>query len=747
MQQSLPKPSLNYAAQLGQRAERSLQGRASWSVLSLVCTAGALLLLLLSLSYSPLSAQVLATISGLSLTPQWLALFIAGYGGAFLLRAWAWRVLLGRNGGQTLHLLAILHISLLANHLFPIKVGEPLRIVLLAGRGMALPIAASTTVLARLLDLGAVLGLALVATALLTGLDSPQVALLGGVTGIAAVAALGGALLLSRLGRFRRLSSILADFAKGLEAPRVALAWALVLPSWVLEGTVLWVVAQAGGVPLAFEAAVAVTAFTILFQTVQVTPGGLGVYEVAQAGGLTLFGVDPTVALALALSTHGLKFVYSYATGAVSCAFEGGAFALLGQLVPRAASGSLPASWRLPWAQELMERWRTSSLPLSRYVDHGILVALVAALIAALPEHGWTLLPGLAATLPLALLGKTHHLPLRALPVLLLVPLAFVALFGVFSLTASGIALGLGIAGALALRQRTAVGATLVGALWPTLTAQSILLGASRPGEALLFGMAALAAIVLLRQWWLSYHQLPAAAPLPAGNWVAVVIPALNEAAAVGRVVSGVPRAALSAMGYRVRVIVVDDGSTDDTGVVARAAGADVVVRHDTRQGVGAALRTGLTAAQHGGAGAVVYLDGDGEYDPADMVAVLEPVLHGDADYVLGSRFPCANGVMCWSRKWGNRAFTLLLSLLTGKRLQDGQTGYRAFSARALALAEIRHDYNYAQALTLDLLRKGMRLSQTPVSYQLRSHGRSFIRYREYLRRVLPAMAQELLEP
>ena len=139
---------------------------------------------------------------------------------------------------------------------------------------------------------------------------------------------------------------------------------------------------------------------------------------------------------------------------------------------------------------------------------------------------------------------------------------------------------------------------------------------ASRPGEALLFGMAALAAIVLLRQWWLSYHPLPAAAPLPAGNWVAVVIPALNEAAAVGRVVSGVPRAALSAMGYRVRVIVVDDGSTDDTGAVARAAGADVVVRHETRQGVGAALRTGLTAAQHGGAGAVVYLDGDGEYGP-----------------------------------------------------------------------------------------------------------------------------------
>ena len=741
MQQSLPKPSLNYAAQLGQRAERSLQGQASWSVLSLVCTAGALLLLLLSLSYSPLSAQVLATISGLSLTPQWLALFLAGYGGAFLLRAWAWRVLLGRNGGQTLHLLAILHISLLANHLFPIKVGEPLRIVLLAGRGIALPIAVSTTVLARLLDLGAVLGLALVATALLTGLDSPQVALLGGVTGIAAVAALGGALLLSRLGRFQRLMSILMDFAKGLETPRVALAWALVLPSWVLEGTVLWVVAQAGGVPLAFEAAVAVTAFTILFQTVQVTPGGLGVYEVAQAGGLTLFGVDPTVALALALSTHGLKFVYSYATGAVGCAFEGGAFALLGQLVPRAASG------RLPWAQELLQRWRTSSLPLSRYVDHGILVALVAALIAALPEHGWTLLPGLAATLPLALLGKTHHLPLRALPVLLLVPLAFVALFGVFSLTASGIALGLGIAGALAMGPRTAVGATLVGALWPTLTTQSILLGASRPGEALLFGMAALAAIVLLRQWWLSYHPLPSAAPLPAGNEVAVVIPALNEAAAVGWVVSGVPRAALSAMGYRVRVIVVDDGSTDDTGVVARAAGADVVVRHETRQGVGAALRTGLTAAQHGGAGAVVYLDGDGEYDPADMVAVLEPVLHGDADYVLGSRFPGANGVMCWSRKLGNRAFTLLLSLLTGKRLQDGQTGYRAFSARALAQAEIRHDYNYAQVLTLDLLRKGMRLSQTPVSYRLRSQGRSFIRYREYLRRVVPAMAQELLEP
>ena len=97
-------------------------------------------------------------------------------------------------------------------------------------------------------------------------------------------------------------------------------------------------------------------------------------------------------------------------------------------------------------------------------------------------------------------------------------------------------------------------------------------------------------------------------------------------------------------------------------------------------------------------------------------------------------------------RRIGNRAFTLMLVLLTGRRITDGQTGMRAFSREAAAAAEIIHDYNYAQVLTLDLLRKGFALEEVPICYSLREHGASFVNWR-YPAKVLPAIWRELRSP
>ena len=141
---------------------------------------------------------------------------------------------------------------------------------------------------------------------------------------------------------------------------------------------------------------------------------------------------------------------------------------------------------------------------------------------------------------------------------------------------------------------------------------------------------------------------------------------------------------------------------------------------------------------------AAVYLDADLEYDPAEIPALLAPIEAGEADYVLGSRFlGRREGHARW-RSAGNRVFTLALSFAAGRRISDGQMGFRAFSARALNVAEIVHDYNYAQVLTLDLLHKGMRLAEVPVSYRSRARGRSFING-HYLWRVPLGMARELL--
>lgn len=221
---------------------------------------------------------------------------------------------------------------------------------------------------------------------------------------------------------------------------------------------------------------------------------------------------------------------------------------------------------------------------------------------------------------------------------------------------------------------------------------------------------------------------------------IAVVVPAKDEERTIGALLDGISDVAVP--GHDLHAIVVDDGSSDRTAAIARARGATVVV-HPRNRGLGAAVRTGLRAAVASGAAAVAYLDADLEYAPDDIPKILEPVLSGRADYVLGSRFLGGVRGMRLYRRLGNYAFTALLVALTRTKMTDGQTGMRAFSREAADRAEIVHDYNYAQVLTLDLLRKGFRLEEVPIRYKVREHGESFIRW-SYPARVLPAIWREL---
>ena len=224
---------------------------------------------------------------------------------------------------------------------------------------------------------------------------------------------------------------------------------------------------------------------------------------------------------------------------------------------------------------------------------------------------------------------------------------------------------------------------------------------------------------------------------------IAVVIPAKDEDATIGALLDGISE--VSVPGHDLHPIVVDDGSTDATAAIARGRGAEVVV-HPENRGLGAAVRTGLRAAVASGSVAVAYLDADMEYAPKDIPKLLEPVLSGRAGYVLGSRFRGGVRGMRLYRRVGNYAFTALLVLLTGENITDGQTGMRAFSREAADRAEIVHDYNYAQVLTLDLLRKGFRFEEVPIRYSVREHGESFIRW-SYPAKVLPAIWRELRSP
>jgi glycosyltransferase involved in cell wall biosynthesis len=205
-------------------------------------------------------------------------------------------------------------------------------------------------------------------------------------------------------------------------------------------------------------------------------------------------------------------------------------------------------------------------------------------------------------------------------------------------------------------------------------------------------------------------------------------------------VLAGIPR---RACGMSVDLLVVDDGSRDGTAAIAREHEARVI-GHGRPRGLGAAVRTGLELAREEGYDAAVYLDADGEYDPADFETMLDPIARGRADYVTGSRFLGAPRIgMTWHRTLANRATSSLLGTLLHTVVSDGQTGYRAFSPRALQAARIRHDYNYAQVLTLSLWGAGIDAVEVPVSYRRRTSGRSFVSYPEYLARVAPAVWRE----
>ncbi|QGQ95587.1 glycosyltransferase family 2 protein [Paenibacillus psychroresistens] len=224
-----------------------------------------------------------------------------------------------------------------------------------------------------------------------------------------------------------------------------------------------------------------------------------------------------------------------------------------------------------------------------------------------------------------------------------------------------------------------------------------------------------------------------------------VFMPAHNEAENIAEVIARVPRNFHP--DYSVEIVIIDDGSTDNTVAVARAAGADHIVSFAENRGLGAAVREGLAACCRLGADIGLMIDADNEYPPEQIPDVIAPIIANQADYTFGSRFKGQIQGMKLHRRLGNYCFTLLQMLLLRRWIYDGQSGMRGFSREAMEHAEINHDYNYAQVLTLNLVRQGFRLQEVAISYQVRTKGQSFIKFHAYVTSVLPAIYKEMRRP
>jgi glycosyltransferase involved in cell wall biosynthesis len=202
---------------------------------------------------------------------------------------------------------------------------------------------------------------------------------------------------------------------------------------------------------------------------------------------------------------------------------------------------------------------------------------------------------------------------------------------------------------------------------------------------------------------------------------VSVVMPCFNERDTVREIVRRVLETPMA-----LELVVVDDASTDGTEAIlnelARSEPRMTLVRHRTNRGKGAAIRTGLSRCR---GDVIVVQDADLEYDPAELPAVVAPVLRGDVDALYGSRFFAGSGAtLGLVHRFANWALTWLTNLAAGLRLTDAHTCYKAFRRETLLAIDIEEDrFGFDTEVTIKVAKVlGARFGEVPIGYRPRSY-------------------------
>lgn len=204
-----------------------------------------------------------------------------------------------------------------------------------------------------------------------------------------------------------------------------------------------------------------------------------------------------------------------------------------------------------------------------------------------------------------------------------------------------------------------------------------------------------------------------------------IQMPALNEAKTIGQVLDSIP-GKIDGID-KVQVVVVNDGSSDDTGAIALEHGAHVVA-HDRPRGVGFAFRSGLNRSIELFPDIILTIDADGQFDPNDIPALIAPIIKGEADFVTASRFhdPAMEPDMPRAKRWGNKVIANWLSRMIGREFHDVSCGFRAYSRKAFLRLNPQGDFTYTHEVFLSLAFAGLRIIEVPVRVRgVREHGRS----------------------
>lgn len=194
-----------------------------------------------------------------------------------------------------------------------------------------------------------------------------------------------------------------------------------------------------------------------------------------------------------------------------------------------------------------------------------------------------------------------------------------------------------------------------------------------------------------------------------------VMIPCYNEAPTVGEVIKNIPEKIRGI--DKIEVLVVNDGSTDESEKIAKKAKA-TVISHRKNEGLGVAFRDGIEKALSMGADVIVNIDADMQFDPKNIPLLTEPIIQGEADMVTATRFKDKSLIpanMPWIKKIGNFGFTKIMNILTGENFTDTQCGFRAYSKEAALRLTLFGKFTYTHEVFLDLVNKEMKIVEVPV--------------------------------
>ncbi|MBI2010410.1 MAG: glycosyltransferase family 2 protein [Candidatus Chisholmbacteria bacterium] len=202
-----------------------------------------------------------------------------------------------------------------------------------------------------------------------------------------------------------------------------------------------------------------------------------------------------------------------------------------------------------------------------------------------------------------------------------------------------------------------------------------------------------------------------------------VIIPAFNEAPMIRRTLKNLKEVTQKLMPCD--ILVVDDGSGDKTGTIARNAGV-LVLRHKLNRGLGGALGTGLEFAKRQNYDVAVTFDADGQHHPNDIVKATEPIERGEADIVIGTRTKSSHGNMPVDRRLIIRGSNVITWLLFGVWTSDSQSGFRAFSKKAIQHVELKTDrMEVASEIFAEAKKHKLKVTEVPITVIYTDYSRS----------------------